>query len=256
MAELDPTRRFTDRVDAYVAARPAYPDEIAHLLARELSLPKGATIADLGCGTGLSCVPFLRAGFSVIGVEPNDAMRAAGDKFLAGKGDFRSVAGQAETTNLPDASVDLVIAAQAAHWFDLPRASAEALRILRRPARAALIWNDRDATGTAFARGYEELLRKFGTEYEQIRHRHAAEGTVAPYFGHQGYRAATLTNATRLDFATLIARVNSASYMPAPDAPTYAQMLAQLRRLFDAAQQDGKVAMDYVTRVFFGEIAG
>src|SRR5438477_9820639 len=101
MAELDPTRRFTDRVEAYVAARPAYPDEIALLLARELSLPKQANIADLGCGTGLSCVPFLRAGFKVIGVEPNDAMRAAGDKFLAGMGDFRSVAGQAEVTNLP-----------------------------------------------------------------------------------------------------------------------------------------------------------
>jgi len=41
-----------------------------------------------------------------------------------------------------------------------------------------------------------------------------------------------------------------------PDPKTGAEPEVELRRLFDAAQQDGKVAMDYVTRVFFGEIAG
>jgi len=255
MHDLNPTQRFTDRVDAYAAARPSYPDAIAPLLARELGLPGGATIADLGCGTGLSCVPFLRAGFVVIGVEPNDAMRTAGEKLLAGQGSFRAVNGQAESTNLPGASVDLVIAAQAAHWFDLPRARAEALRILRKPARAALIWNDRDATSTACAREYEGLLREFGNDYEKIRHRHAAEGTVAPYFGHSAYREAQLTNATSLDFPTLIARVKSSSYMPQEGAPTYPALLAKLRALFDAHQEDGRIGMDYVTRVFYGEIA-
>jgi SAM-dependent methyltransferase len=251
----DPTRRFTDRVDAYVAARPGYPDAIATLLARELPLAPGATVADLGCGTGLSCLPFLRAGFAVIGVEPNTAMRAAGEKFLAAQGNFRSVAGKAEVTTLAEASVDLVIAAQAAHWFDLPLARAEALRISRRPAWAALIWNDRDSTGTPFAVGYEQMLRDFGIEYEKILHRHGPEETVAPYFGHREYRAATLTNPTLLDYPTLVARVNSASYMPQPDSPAYAPMLARLQQLFDASEQGGKVGMDYVTRVFFGAIA-
>lgn len=252
---IDPTQRFTDRVDAYVAARPSYPDAIAPLLARELALPESATVADLGCGTGLSCVPFLRAGFVVIGVEPNDAMRAAGDTFLPGKGTFRSVAGKAEATTLADASVDLVIAAQAAHWFDVPQARAEALRILRRPARAALIWNDRVSTGSALAEGYEALVRDYGIEYLKIRHRHGNEAVIAPYFGHTAYREATLRNATRLDFPTLVARVCSASYMPQPDSVNYAPMLARLRELFDASKEDGKVTLDYVTRVFFGEVA-
>lgn len=252
----DPTRRFTDRVDAYVAARPGYPDAIAPLLLRELALPAGAQVADIGCGTGLSCVPFLRAGCAVTGIEPNDAMRAAGDRFLAAHGGFRSVAGKAEATTLADASVDLVIAAQAAHWFDLPAARTEARRILRRPAWAALIWNDRDGTGTPFAAGYERLLRDFGIEYEKILHRHGPETTAVPFFGHRDYREATLANPTRLDFPTLVARVNSASYMPQPDTPAYAPMLARLRQLFDASETDGKVGMDYVTRVLFGEIAG
>jgi SAM-dependent methyltransferase len=251
----DPTQRFTDRVDAYAAARPSYPDAVATLLVAELALPSRATVADLGCGTGLSCVPFLRAGLTVIGVEPNDAMRAAGEKFLAAQGDFRGVAGKAEATTLAAASVDLVIAAQAAHWFDLTAARVEALRILRRPPHAALIWNDRVGTGSAFAEGYEALLRDFGIDYLKIRHRQGPETTVAPFFGG-GYREAKLTNGTQLDFPTLVARVNSASYMPQPGSPPHDAMLVQLRKLFDASEHDGKVAMDYVTRIFFGALAG
>lgn len=251
----DATERFSSRADAYAAARPGYPRELATLLIGELTLPPGALVADLGSGTGLSCLPFLQAGCRVIGVEPNAAMRAAGDKFLAGHPGFRSVAGTAEATTLADASVDLVIAAQAAHWFDAAAARREALRILRRPPRAALIWNDRIATGSAFAEGYERLLREFGTEYEKIRHRHAHQGLVAEFFGHTRFREAVLPNPTAVDWPTLVARVESASYMPQAGSPSYAPMLARLRQLFDAAQTDGRVPMDYETRVFFGHPA-
>ncbi|GMV59412.1 MAG: hypothetical protein AMXMBFR72_25100 [Betaproteobacteria bacterium] len=246
------TERFTDRAASYARARPGYPDAIAPMLARELALPAGAVVADLGSGTGLSCEPFLRAGFQVIGVEPNDAMRAAGDRQLAAYPRFRSVAGTAEATTLPDASVDLVIAAQAFHWFDVPRARAESLRIAKRPARAALIWNDRIATGSPFAEGYEQLLLDFGIDYAKIRHRHAHEESVTEFFGGPVWREQRFANPTELDWDTLVERLNSASYVPKPDAPAYAPMLARLRELFDAGQRDGRIVMAYDTRVFFG----
>lgn len=250
----DSKDRFSDRVDAYVAARPSYPDDLAPALKREFALPDDATVADLGSGTGLSCVPFLRAGFVVIGVEPNASMRAAGDTFLSGQPRFRSVAGSAEATTLPAASVDLTIAAQAAHWFDCAEARKEALRILRRPAHAALIWNDRVSTGSAFAEGYEQLLLDVGTDYAQIRHRHAHHALVAGFFGGPQARELRFDNPTFLDFDTLLARLNSASYVPTPNAPTYAPMVERLRVLFDATQTQGRVRMDYVTRVFLGAL--
>lgn len=247
-----PTERFTDRATSYARARPGYPDAIAPLLARELALPADAVVADLGSGTGLSCEPFLCAGFEVIGVEPNEAMRAAGDRRLAAYRRFRSVAGTAEATALPAASVDLVVAAQAFHWFDVPRARTEALRILRRPARAALIWNDRVAAGSPFAEGYERLLLDFGIDYAKIRHRHAHEDSVDAFFGGRVWREQRFANPTELNWDTLVERLNSASYVPRPDASTYAPMLARLRELFDAGQRNGQIAMDYETRVFFG----
>lgn len=250
----DSTERFTDRAGDYAAARPGYPEAIAATLIDELKLPPQAVVADIGSGTGLSCEPFLRAGLTVIGVEPNEAMRAEGDRQLAPFARFRSVSGTAEATTLPEASADLLIAAQAFHWFDIGAARTEALRILKRPPLVALIWNDRVSTGSAFAEGYEQLLRDFGIEYMLIRHRHAHEDSVAAFFGHREFRVVSFPNPTVLDDATLTARLNSASYVPKADQPNYAPMIERLRQLFDAAQRDGRVAMDYATRVFYGAI--
>lgn len=251
-----PTERFSDRAQAYAAARPGYPREIATELMRAFALPQGAVVADLGSGTGLSCEPFLHAGLTVIGVEPNDAMRAAGDRQLAAFAAFRSVKGTAEATTLADASVDLVIAAQAAHWFEPRAAGAEAKRILKRPPHAALIWNDRVSHGDAFAEGYEALLVEHGgAEYARVRHRHAHHDLVAAFFGHAGFRELRFANPTMLDFDTLAQRLNSASYVPRADAPGHAPMMAALRRLFDATQRNGRVAMVYETRVFCGDVA-
>jgi SAM-dependent methyltransferase len=251
-----PTERFSDRADAYAAARPGYPREIATELMRVFDLPRDAVVVDLGSGTGLSCEPFLRAGLTVIGVEPNDAMRAAGDRHIASCAGFRSVKGTAEATTLPDASVDLAIAAQAAHWFEPRAAGQEAKRILKCPPHAALIWNDRASSGDPFAEGYEALLVEHGgAEYARVRHRHAHHDLVAAFFGHVDYRELRFGNPTLLDFDTLAQRLNSASYVPKADAPGYAPMMAALRRLFDVTQRDGSVAMVYETRVFLGDIA-
>ena len=251
----DSTERFTDRAGDYAAARPGYPAAIATTLIDELKLAPGAVVADIGSGTGLSCEPFLRAGLAVIGVEPNEAMRAEGDRLLAPFPRFRSVAGTAEATTLAPASVDLLTAAQAFHWFDIAPARGEALRILKRPPLAALIWNDRVSTGSAFAEGYEQLLLDFGIDYALIRHRHAHEDSVAAFFGHRGFRIASFPNPTVLDYSTLLARLNSASYVPRADHPNHAPMVARLQALFAAAASDGRVTMDYVTRVFFAALA-
>ena len=81
------------------------------------------------------------------------------------------------------------------------------------------------------------------------------QGLVAEFFGHTRFREAVLPNPTAVDWPTLVARVESASYMPQAGSPSYAPMLARLRQLFDAAQTAGRVPMDYETRVFFGQPA-
>jgi len=251
---LDPTVRFSGRAQAYASGRPGYPPQIAGDLARELAFPPDAVVVDLGSGTGLSSRIFLQAGFRVIGVEPNAQMRAQAERELAGVPGFVSVDGSAQATTLVGACADCVIAAQAFHWFDLESARNEALRILRGPPRAALIWNVRRTQDSEFERGYERLLLEFGREYPQIRERHTDEHSIQAFFGGPHWRFRAFENPTELDFDQLAARVDSTSYLPAPADAAHAPMMQALRRLFDATQYGGRVVMQYDARVYFGLI--
>src|SRR5262249_48098424 len=123
------TQRFSDRVADYVKFRPTYPREVVTFLHNTCGLEPRAQVADMGAGTGIWAKVLLDEGHPVVAVEPNDAMREAANTWLASYQGFSSVAGTAEATTLNDASVDLVIAAQAFHWFDPVTARREFARI-------------------------------------------------------------------------------------------------------------------------------
>jgi hypothetical protein len=165
----DPTKRFSDRVANYIRYRPGYPQALLGFLRERCAWAPAAMIADLGSGTGISSEYFLRHGNTVYGVEPNDSMRDAAEDLLARFDRFHSVSGSAEATTLPDGSVDLVVAAQAFHWFDVDATRREVRRILRPDGHAAIIWNERRVDTTPFLRAYEALLLRHGTDYEKVR---------------------------------------------------------------------------------------
>src|SRR3979411_948313 len=167
-----PTARFSNRVENYVRYRPGYPPEVLELLRDECGLRPSHIIADIASRTGAFTRLLLENGNSVFAVEPNTAMREMGIEQLESFESNRlvSVAGTAEETTLPSASVDFVTAAQAAHWFDLPRARAEFDRILRPEGWGVLIWNERHTASTTFLQDYEQLLLTYGTDYKEVRH--------------------------------------------------------------------------------------
>jgi SAM-dependent methyltransferase len=249
----DPKQRFSSRVDAYVAARPRYPREIIDHLRESIGLTPQWTIADIGSGTGISCELFLDNGNQVIGIEPNAPMRAAAEKSFAQTANFRSVNASAEATTLPDQSVDLIVAAQAFHWFDIDAARRECLRILRPGGWALLMWNDRNVGGTPFHQAYEKLLIDFGTDYLKIRHKNIAETDIARFFGSSGYRRAVFPNHQHLDFPRLRSRLLSSSYVPQENDPRHAPMLAELERIFAAQNRDGRVTIEYQTELSYGQ---
>ena len=88
-------------------------------------------VADIGSGTGISTRMFLENGNQVTAIEPNADMRTAAERMLENQPRFRSVDASAEQTTLADASVDLIVSAQAFHWFDLAKCKIEFARILK-----------------------------------------------------------------------------------------------------------------------------
>ena len=252
MTGTDSTARFSDRVEAYLAGRPRYPWEVVTHLERIGALPPlpiRGVIADIGVGTGLSAEPFLAAGHRVIGIEPNAPMRAAGAEFLARYANFEARDGTADATGLADGAIDLVVAAQAFHWFDPKRFRAESRRILRPGGWAALIWNDRDLTTTPFLVGYEALLVEFGNDYRAIRYRHQGTEAIPVYFDGRVSTVAEFRHQRCLDWSMLAALAGSASYLPAPGQPRHAELMAALRALFGSHAEGGTIDMRYTCRV-------
>lgn len=249
----DTVKRFDDRVANYVAYRPKYPAAVAECLRTDLGLRPESVVADVGSGTGILAELLLREGCTVFGVEPNAAMRAAGEELLKSYPKFTSVNGTAEATTLPAASVDFVTAAQAFHWFDPDGARREFRRILRPGGWTVLVWNVRRTDATPFLRDYEQLLREFGTDYTQVCCEQLPEERIAAFFaGACGRRS--FDNHQVFDFAGLRGRLLSSSYVPLAGHPNHEPMLARLRQLFDLHQQGGQVTIEYDTKLYFARM--
>jgi SAM-dependent methyltransferase len=253
-ATRDAAARFSNRADDYVRGRPGYPEAMFDAVVALGGLAPGATIADLGAGTGLSTEPLLRRGFRVVAVDPNQAMRAALASRLGGEPGLEVVDGSAEATGIPDRSVDLALAAQAFHWFDAERSRAELRRILRAPdSRVALVWNARRAKGTPFVEAYERLLLEHGTDYREVGHRGVGRERLAAFFGGP-FEERRFDNVQRLDFPGLSARLSSSSYVPAAGQPGHDAMMVALRILFDRYAEDGAVEILYDCELSIGPL--
>ena len=250
-----PTARFSDRVENYVRYRPGYPPEVLDLLRDECGLRPSHIVADIASGTGVFTRLLLENGNSVFAVEPNTAMREMGIQQLESLGSNRlvSVAGTAEETTLRSASVDFVTAAQAAHWFDLPRARTEFARVLRPGGWCILIWNERETTTTPFLRDYEQLLLTYGTDYKEVRHERTT-AVIHEFFAPALSEERVFSLCQQFDYEGLAGRLWSSSYAPLEGHPSYGPMMQELHRIFRAHAKDDTVEFEYKTRVFYGHL--
>lgn len=230
---MDPRERFTATVDAYRQHRPDYPEALFGWLG---VLVPGRRAADLGAGTGIFTRMLAERGWDAVGVEPNPAMREA----AIAAGGARYVDGTAEATGLADRSVDLVIGAQAFHWFDLDRALPEVDRVAE--GRAVAVWNVRGTEG--FAGAYDALLVRFSSEYPKV----AKPGPtlVELAIRRPGGEEATFSHHQRLDRDGLLGRAWSSSYV-AHGVADRAGFDAGLMAAFDAYARDGTVDLAYRT---------
>jgi SAM-dependent methyltransferase len=267
-------RRFDNRVADYDRWRPGYPDAVAGVLA-EYGVRAPAHVADIGAGTGKLSEVFLRAGYRLTLIEPNDAMRAVADRALADRaasaGSIASVKATAEATGLPAASVDAIIAGQAFHWFEPCATRAEWRRILRPGAPVLLVWNDRRIQDSPLLAEHERLLLLHCPDYRELARTAPDESAVLAFLGggDGAARGASVTRDPRargapritsfehaqdLTWEGLLGRVLSASYVPL-EGPAHDALVAGMRAAFDHHQREGRVLLPYVTRVFHGTLA-
>lgn len=117
--------RFSDRAALYRRARPTYPQDLFEALA---ALAPARDLAwDCGSGNGQAAVALARHFASVHASEPSEQQLQEAQRDVR----VTYALERAEDVSLPDGCCDLVLAAQALHWFDLDRFYAQVRRVLK-----------------------------------------------------------------------------------------------------------------------------
>lgn len=278
----DNTGKFNGLGEVYARSRPGYPSELLDLLAariggveaaaaertepadteataaevRETSRTGASVVADIGAGTGKLTAELLGRDWQVCAVEPNDDMRAA---LVAGLGDderLTVVGAPAESTSLPDASVNLVTVAQAFHWFDIPSFRAECQRILRPGGQIALIWNFRRRGEESVEAVAEAFRSRVGGFVALTLAEEITDEDLAEFYGGPHFLRFVFDNDEEIGWETFRERHLSTSYAPKEDDPAREPLIADLERIFNEYAVDGRYTFPNSTHVLLGELRG
>lgn len=201
---------YRNVADRYDHGRAGYPSAAVDALLGELAIGTGATVVELGAGTGKFTADVVGRGVSVVAVEPVADMRRKLADNVAGV-DIRD--GTAEAIPVEDGVADSVVVAQAFHWFDGPAALREIARVLRPSGGLGLIWNVVDRSQPWVAEIWSiidsfesDAPRYYKGEWRSAFDRHSA---FTP-FQHR-----TFDNPVRVDVPALVDRVLSISFIAA-----------------------------------------
>ena len=257
MADLsqdNPTGRFSGLANVYARCRPTYPASAIELIVSRGRLGPESLLVDVGCGTGISSRLFAQRDIPVIGIEPNPDMLRQAELEPAAPGtlmpQYRE--GRAECTGLPNEIANIVLSAQAFHWFDADAALREFHRLLKPDGWAALMWNERDESDP-FTRAYGDVVRTLPAAAAVEGPRARAGDPLLTHPWYQDRERLEFPNEQTLDEDGLLGRTFSGSWAPKEPAAAEA-FAARVREAFGRFQTNGQVVMRYVTSLYLGRI--
>ena len=215
----------------YAAWRPGYPaDVVAFLAGGGAGHDRPRRVLDLGAGTGLLTGALVATGHDVVAADVSGDMLA---ELTARLPRVPTLVAGAESLPLPDGDRDVIVAAQAAHWFEPDAASREFLRILSPGGAVGFVWNTQEAT-TPWAAELAGLLAE-GTR-DQTGDRPEGNQAVVDAFAER-LRADVETHRLRwvhrMPPEAVVGRAASSSRVALMDDAARADHLGRIRHLLD-----------------------
>jgi SAM-dependent methyltransferase len=255
MAELDETRRssFDRQAERYEARRPSYPDAaIDHLLKRSGIRP-GGRILEVGAGTGKATLQFARRGFSVLAIEPGRRMAAVLRHKVAAHPNVSIVETTFEDCDVPQASFDVVVAAQAFHWVRPEVRYEKAAALLRSGGTFGWMTNEKQELEPAFRLELDEAYSKWfptaehrgpyraGVTLQKPLDELEASGHFEPADVHTFTWKTTYTSESYVELLETYS-----DHAVQPDS-VHTGLYAAIRSLIDA--RGGEIEIPYITAV-------
>jgi len=224
---MNPIAAYNGKATDYAAYRLPYASEVFEAVSKATGLDSTWRMADIASGTGRVSEIFIEHVARVLAVEPNGEMREQANRLLNAGGAFESVAGTAEHTTLPTASVDLITVGQAWHWFDPQAAACEFRRILKPEGWVALIWN------------------RLGNE-DDI--------DMSPLFAPGETTHMAFPMVAEESWEQYIGGTRSMAAAPSVNDPAYREFEQDQRRIFDSRAVNGMFTVEYRTEIVAGRL--
>lgn len=237
----DARQRFSATAKNYHFYRPSYPPELIDWIIKTTKLSASSVIADIGCGTGISARLFSERGFTTIGIDPNEDMLALA---RAHDSTIHYQKGEAINTGLTNNSIDLIIVAQAFHWFDIEPTFVEFKKILKPDGWACAFWNIREKT--ELLREYETLLQKFSEAFEKTPRAKDTIEKIKNSSEITSVKEKEFSNFQKFNLDGLIGRAYSTSYVT-HGVKDHEGFKKALKQLFDRHQKKGTITFVYKT---------
>jgi SAM-dependent methyltransferase len=239
---------YSSQAQTYTQGRPTYPAALATWLQHTLKIDEQTRVVDLGAGTGKFTRLLRPLTEWLTAVEPIDAMRQEFAKTVPG---IEVLAGTAQAIPLPAASANVVLCAQAFHWFADAQALAEIHRVLTPGGRLGLVWNVRDESVDWVA-----AITRIITPYEGDTPRFHT-GKWRDAFDGSGFSAPELTSFEHTHVGSaetvIMDRVLSVSFIASLPPADKAEVTRQLRELIQthpALRGQATIAFPYQTQAY------
>ena len=251
--EKDSKKFYSGKQDDYSKYRPTYPIELFDFLSKEYNI-KNKELVELGAGTGIFSKIVSSYCQKLYYVEPNADMINKGKDFCKDCSNIEFINKSAESTELPEKSVDMILAVQSFHWFDKTNVKKEVNRILKPNGDFAIIWNDWEADNNTFGKEYFSYISTWNNKLTGKKYQHKNVDDRKNFFQNGKYKTYTFSHSKNYTLNMVIGLSKSLSYAPKEGDEYYNEFIEGIIDIFNKYKKDDIVRFDFNTEMYIGKI--